>query len=199
MNLSLSDAPAKPPTRTRKKPKVKEEESEPELEAELPTFSDYIEIGAQDLKQPEPEIAEITISHPASSELSDSEASNFGPVLSRKTRLQIRKCHLLAELVSLRFFFKHSILDLELIAVALSIIPSHILRIFDRRMLEDAKSLKNCIAMLATWWKGNVGLRMLPGDLNRKRPDLRNQRRAFKLALTSKSMYEDDSVKVSNQ
>ena len=86
-------------------------------------------------------------------------------------------------------------------AFAVSLLPGHILRIFDPVTFnspEGQKSLKNCVGMLATWWKNNLGMRM--GGMGDSGDVLRGSCSTkllqLKAALLHKNAYEDDSVRV---
>lgn len=125
--------------------------------------------------------------------------SPLSPPILRKTRLLVRKIHLMSYIYSTKHFFRQIKKTQELIATALSILPSHILRIFDPVMVSEETTLKNSVSMLATWWKNNIGLRMVP----RKYSDFvfKSNMAVFKfddlkLAIIYKSAYEDDLVKL---
>lgn len=170
-----------------------------ENESKIPTnaSNEYIEIDMADLNV-QPEETSKGASDPVSIELSDSEEAVY--TLSRKSRLQIRKCHLMAEMCALRLVATQlwSKRGEELTAVALSLVPPHILRIFDPKALatpEGQKSIKNCVGMLATWWKNHFGFRMSRNDGELK-IHYSSKVSQLKAALSSKNAYEDDYVKV---
>ena len=186
-----------PPRSTRKKPEPKQEEAnEPEESA---VSGEYFEIGMADLKVAPPigssesEVIEIS-----SEDESITAAKPFS--LSRKVRLQLRRVHLMSELVTLKHFATSTWKASELAAMAVSVLPAHILRIFNPVSLsspEGSKSLKNCVGMLATWWKNNIGTRMgAVAGIDSFRTTKSTQ---LKAALLNKNAYEDDSVRVNRR
>lgn len=169
-------------------------------ESEIPqnVSNEYIEIDMADLNVPPAADTIQEASDEVSIELSDSEEAVY--TLSRKSRLQIRKCHLMAEMCALRLVATQlwSKKGEETAALALSLVPPHILRIFDPVALaspEGQKSIKNCVGMLATWWKNHFGFRMSRNDAGFKIP-CSLKAAQLKVALSSKNAYEDDYVKV---
>lgn len=192
-----------PPRRSTRKATAKAIDNGPPSEPEV--SGGYFEIGLEDLAQNgsgadgiEPAVTSSDAAIEISSD--DDAAGRF--TLSRKLRLQLRKTHLIAFMCSLKyfidaFFFRES----EIAALAVSILPPHILRIFDPVSLSSPagqKSLKNCVGMLATWWKNNIGMRMLSGtDADVREGKVFSFKTAqLKAALLHKNAYEDDFVKV---
>lgn len=167
------------------------------------TSTEYFEFHDADLKmEPSPKEEREEQEHSSEPESvslpvrRNNQKNSIEQGFSRKLRLLIRKVHLMCEIKSGQFFVKNQMKNQELVAMTLSGLPPHILRIFDPVLVAECKTLKNSVAMLATWWKNNIGSRMLSADpkvfkITRKRKIIE-----LKLAFFSKSAYEDDSVKL---
>ncbi len=178
-----------PPRRSSRKATTSTNEPEPAVSGE------YFEIGLADLKA----LPVVTSSEPDSTVIEISSDEAEAPQLSRKARLQLRRVHLMTEMVALRLFTRQIWNPSELAAMAVSVLPAHILRIFDPvtlGTLEGGKSLKNCVGMLATWWKNNFGLRMTGSEALNPANFKSVKMTQLKAALLNKSAYEDDYVLV---
>lgn len=116
--------------------------------------------------------------------------------LSRKIKLLLRKTHLICDIKASQFFIRYHLRNQELLAFTLSGLPPHILRIFDPIMISEGKSLKNSLAMLVIWWKNNIGSRMISGKIDTLRMHSRRKILELKSSFFSKSVYEDDSVRL---
>lgn len=163
------------------------------------TSIEYFEFHDEDLKEKTQTQNIDETFCPVSNQITVKKTSIYN-IISHKTRLSMRKVHLICEIASAKFFVENYLRNHELTAVTLSLLPPHILRIFDPIMISEGKTLKNSLAMLATWWKNNIGLRMLPckrshsnflSCLSRKYNII-----GLKAAIFKKSAYEDDSVKL---
>lgn len=203
-----------PPRRVRMSAEVKKKVScheeineidvEPlELSSYKPQSStDYFEFHDLDLK-PKHEIIENSKELPSEIESFSSNnrsqrksESSQQQTISRKIKLSIRKVHLICYLKSAQIFVSKQLKNDELTALALSFLPRHILRIFDPSLISEGKTLKNSLAMFATWWKNNIGSRMFrSANYNFKMYPFK---KLFELksALMTKSAYEDDSVRL---
>ena len=128
---------------------------------------------------------------------SSTRRSSFpSQIFSRKIKLLIRKAYLVCELKSAQIFVTKQLTNNELTALALSCVPPHILRIFDPVIISEGKTLKNSLAMFATWWKNNFGSRIVQiGKQNFKISPF-NKVFELKSALLTKSAYEDDLVRL---
>ena len=133
-------------------------------EITAPNAPEYIEIGANDLNEGLVEsIGDAVDSGPLISDNATVPLSFSPSIFPRNMRLKMRKAHLILSMAAL----KHALLlprwhlGASLVAAqAVSFLPKHILRIFDKRMLEDGKSLKNSMFMLANWWKNNFQIKV---------------------------------------
>lgn len=167
----------------------------------LKTSTEYFEFQDADLKM-EPSIkeSEKQSSESDSVQLSahpNSTKKRIEQIFSRKLKLLIRKVYLMCEIKSGQFFVKNQMKNQYLVAMTLSGLPPHILRIFDPVLVAEGKTLKNSVAMLATWWKNNIGSRMLPTNPKLQLSGARkNKILELKLAFFTKNAYEDDSVKL---
>lgn len=188
----------KPSIRTSKHSEIEEIELDPiENEAlDIQAPSQYFEFHDNDLKENDSKEIEDSsepecISNPSRSEMISTSAP---PSLSRKIRLLVRKVHITCELVSGRFFMENHMKNQELLALILSGLPRHILRILDPILIEEGKTLKNSVAMLATWWVNNIGLRMLPSDGQKLKLRPKSKLNELKASFFAKSAFEDDYV-----
>ena len=175
---------------------IEVQKSESEIENYLPRQSstEYFEFNNTDLK------AEKVEQESRYSAEIDSDTSRptkpCQKTFSRKIKLIIRKIHLICELKAAQCFVKHQMKNQNLAGLVLSGLPPHILRIFDPIMISEGKSLKNSMSMLVTWWKNNIGSRMLPTGIEKIRLQPRSKVLELKSAFFSKSAYEDDSVRL---
>lgn len=201
-----------PPRRTRKGKKSEEVEqinsnheeiSEIDVEpqetivSKLQSSTEYFEFDDLDLKAKYTEEEDskeiVSDTGPISS---PSRPSSPRQTFSRKVKLLIRKAHLICELKSAQIFVLKQLTNNELTALALSCLPSHILRIFDPFIISEGKTLKNSLAMFATWWKNNIGSRMVQFGKQTFKLQPFNKIFELKSALLTKSAYEDDSVRL---
>lgn len=168
-------------------------ENEP-IPIQVPT--EYFEFHDADLKNTISEEKEET-SEPESFP-TPSRSGNGSKVsaqsFSRKIKLLIRKVHIMSELASSQFFMKYYIKNQELMGSILSGLPPHILRIFDPVIIAEGKTLKNSIAMLTTWWKNNIGLRIVSTNKSIIRLHKSSKLMELKSSFFTKSAYEDDYV-----
>ena len=160
--------------------------------------TEYFEFHDEDLKE-KTQIQNVDETfRPVLSQITVKKPSIYN-IISHKIRLSMRKVHLICEIASAKFFVENYLRNQELTAVTLSLLPPHILRIFDPIMISEGKSLKNSFAMLATWWKNNIGLRI---SYKRSKSNFisclsrNNIIIELKAAIFKKSAYEDDSVKL---
>ena len=162
----------------------------------IQTPTEYFEFHDADLKNDgvdEKEASSEPESIPPS--VRSERNSKSGPQnLSRKIKLLVRKVHIICELASSHFFVKKYVKNPELMGLILSCLPPHILRILDPVLIAEGKTLKNSIAMMATWWKNNIGLRMLPSGPQVKSLHSKSKEIELKSAFFKKSAYEDDYV-----
>lgn len=156
---------------------------------------EYFEFRDLDINEQDKELTEKAI-HSKIVEDVKPLKSKHG-MFSRKIKLSMRRIHLLCEVSSAKYFIDYQLNNQALSAVILSCIPPHILRIFDPKMIAEGKTLKNSLAMFSTWWKNNIGLRMMS-----KETKFSNLTPAYskiielKNSFFVKSAYEDDSVKL---
>jgi hypothetical protein len=160
------------------------------------TPTEYFEFLDTDLKNTDCEKKEMSsefqyISPPVRSG-NDSKISTQS--LSRKIKLLLRKVHIMCEIASIQFFMKNYMNNQESIGLILSGLPPHILRILDPIVIAEGKTLKNSIAMLATWWKNNIGLRIFSTNTKFIRLNSKNKLVELKSSFFIKSAYEDDYV-----
>ena len=203
-----------PPRRTRKSKRladvaqnisnhdeISEIDVEPQ-ELKLQNSTGYFEFHDLDLKpNHEAEDSKEMISSDTGPFKSTSQSRIFTEssqpqIPSRKIKLLIRKAHLLCELISAQIFSSKQLKNNELKALALSCLPPHILRIFESSLISEGKTLKNSLAMFATWWKNNIGSRMVQNRNQNFKIYPVNKLVVLKTALLSKSAYEDDSVRI---
>jgi len=167
----------------------------------LPISIEYFEFHDGDLKTQEKETGEAEQLKSITKSETVKNVNTAQRSFSRKIKLLIRRTYLLCELSSFLFFIEHHLNNELLSGVVLSFVPPHILRIFDPVMISEGKTLKNSVAMLATWWKNNIGLRMLPSSKTWSRfssvvRSASSKIVELKASILSKSAYEDDSVKL---
>ena len=158
--------------------------------------TEYFEFHDTDLKNDNTEEKEVS-SEPESIPPHVHSGNNLKlsvQSFSRKIKLLIRKVHIMCELSSSQFFIKNYIKNQELMALILSGLPPHILRILDPVLIAEGKTLKNSIAMLATWWKNNIGLRIISTDRKIIRRYSKSKLFELKSSFFTKSAYEDDYV-----
>lgn len=157
--------------------------------------TEYFEFNEVDLRVDEKQKLEES-SEPDTIPSSNETKEFTQKTLSRKIRLLIRKAHIICEIKSAQFFIKYQMKNQNLISFILSGLPPHILRIFDPIMISEGKTLKNSIAMLVTWWKNNIGSRIIPKNTQKLRLNPHNKLLELRSAFFSRSVYEDDSVKL---
>lgn len=189
------------PRKSRRVAIEEEEERAVKMEHAIPDLatSEYIEIDPRDIDQAGESEEDVAISLSTTRSTSaepDATGPPAGP--SRRLRLLMRKTHLMSAVASLRHFCMRELQHGEMIALAVSTVPAHILRIFDPSMMADGRSVKNSVVMLATWWKNNIGLRLLPRLSDKTHVGTRGPSKSasLRMALSTKSAYEDDYVKV---
>ena len=156
--------------------------------------TEYFEFRDTDLKNLNSEENEEPPSSESLPTLSTSGYNTKSKTLSRKIKLSMRKVHIMSEVSSCRFIMKNYITNQELMALILSGLPPHILRILDPSVISEGKTLKNSLAMLATWWKYNIGLRIISSNEKIIRLHIKSKLVELKTSFFKKSAYEDDYV-----